>query len=87
MPENDITPRLAECERLVTSTQAAALLGVSKNFLARDRWIGSKSSQGPRIPFVKVGPKAVRYALTDIVNHIRNRRVSSENHCHSTPAT
>jgi len=42
-------------ERLLTSEEAAKYLGVSKAFLERDRWAGA------RIPFVRVGARAVRY--------------------------
>lgn len=42
-------------EQLLNTAEAARLLGVSKAFLERDRWAGA------RIPFVRVGARAVRY--------------------------
>ena len=45
---------------LLTTKEAAKYLGVSKAFLARDRWAGA------RIPFIKVGSRAVRYRLSDL---------------------
>ena len=45
---------------LLTTTEAASYLGVSKAFLERDRWAGA------RIPFIKVGTRAVRYRLSDL---------------------
>jgi len=45
---------------LLTTTEAATYLGVSKAFLERDRWAGA------RIPFIKVGTRAVRYRLADL---------------------
>lgn len=45
---------------LLNTSQAAELLGVSKAFLERDRLAGA------RIPFVKVGARAVRYRLQDL---------------------
>jgi len=45
---------------LLTTTEAASYLGVSKAFLERDRWAGA------RIPFIKVGTRAVRYRLGDL---------------------
>lgn len=45
---------------LLTTTEAASYLGVSKAFLERDRWAGA------RIPFIKVGSRAVRYRLSDL---------------------
>ena len=52
---------------LLTTTQAANFLGVSKAFLERDRWAGA------RIPFVKVGNRAVRYRQEDLDQYIRAR--------------
>ncbi|MEA2078737.1 MAG: helix-turn-helix domain-containing protein [Pseudomonadota bacterium] len=45
---------------LLTTTEAASYLGMSKAFLERDRWAGA------RIPFLKVGSRAVRYRLSDL---------------------
>ena len=45
---------------LLTTKEAARYLGVSKAFLERDRWAGA------RIPFIKVGSRAVRYRLSDL---------------------
>jgi len=45
---------------LLTTSEAAEYLCVSKAFLERDRWAGA------RIPFVKVGSRAVRYRLADL---------------------
>lgn len=45
---------------LYTTAQAANFLGVSKAFLERDRWAGA------RIPFVRVGSRAVRYRQSDL---------------------
>lgn len=60
--------------QLFTTDQAASYLGVSKAFLERDRWAGA------RIPFIKVGTRAVRYRLADLENYIegRTRRSTSE---------
>jgi excisionase family DNA binding protein len=45
---------------MYTTKEAAQFLGVSKAFLERDRWAGA------RIPFIKVGSRAVRYRLSDL---------------------
>ena len=42
-------------EKLLTTKEAAQILDVSEQFLERDRWAGAK------IPFIKVGSRAVRY--------------------------
>ena len=46
--------------QLLSTPQAAKFLNVSIAFLERDRWAGA------RIPFVKVGSRAVRYRLDDL---------------------
>ena len=52
---------------LLTTPAAAKYLGVSKAFLERDRWAGAK------IPFVKVGSKAVRYRFSDLDSYIQSK--------------
>ncbi|MCK0105645.1 Helix-turn-helix domain protein [Marinobacter litoralis] len=52
---------------LFTTKEAAELLGVSKAFLERDRWAGA------RVPFVKVGSRAVRYRLSDLESYIERQ--------------
>lgn len=52
---------------LLNTQQAAQFLGVSKAFLERDRWAGA------RIPFIKVGSRAVRYRQTDLDTFIQSR--------------
>ena len=46
--------------KLLDTTETADYLGVSKAFLERDRWAGA------RIPYIKVGSRAVRYRLSDL---------------------
>lgn len=53
---------------LLNTQEAAQYLGVSKAFLERDRWAGA------RIPFIKVGSRAVRYRMSDL-NDFLNRQV------------
>jgi excisionase family DNA binding protein len=58
--------------QLLNTTEAANYLGVSKAFLERDRWAGA------RIPFIKVGSRAVRYRVTDLDTYLNSRmRVST----------
>lgn len=49
---------------LLTTRDAARYLGVSMAFLERDRWAGAK------IPFVKIGTRAVRYRLADLNTYL-----------------
>lgn len=59
---------------LLTTKEAARYLGVSKAFLDRDRWAGAK------IPFVRIGSRAVRYELSALEAYVRSqiRRSTSE---------
>jgi excisionase family DNA binding protein len=61
-------------DRLLNTTEAASLLGVSKAFLERDRWAGA------RIPFIRVGTRAVRYRPADLLAYLERqvRRSTSE---------
>ena len=57
--------------QLLSTPQAAKFLNVSIAFLERDRWAGA------RIPFVKVGSRAVRYRLDDLEAYIDANRQQS----------
>lgn len=58
--------------QLLDTKQAAALIGMSVAFLERDRWAGA------RIPYIKVGVRAVRYRLSDLMSYIEsNKRLST----------
>jgi hypothetical protein len=57
--------------QLLSTPQAAKFLNVSIAFLERDRWAGA------RIPFVKVGSRAVRYRLDDLEAYIDTNRQQS----------
>lgn len=52
---------------LLTTSEAAAILGMSKAFLERDRWAGA------RIPFIKLGARAVRYRQADLDSYIESK--------------
>ncbi|MES9826863.1 MAG: helix-turn-helix domain-containing protein [Candidatus Thiodiazotropha sp.] len=54
-------------ETLLNTAEAAQFLGVSKAFLERDRWAGA------RIPFVKIGARAVRYRADDLNTYINSQ--------------
>lgn len=54
-------------QNLLTTKQAAQYLGVSEAFLERDRWAGAK------IPFVRVGARAVRYQLSALDTYIESQ--------------
>jgi len=50
--------------QLLNTKQAAEILGVSVAFLERDRWAGA------RVPFIKIGSRAVRYS--DLLAYIES---------------
>lgn len=59
-------------DHLLTTKQAAPILGVSEAFLERDRWAGA------RVPYIKVGSRAVRYRMSDLMTYIESRvRIST----------
>ena len=51
-------------QSLLTTKQAAIYLNVSAAFLERDRWAGA------RIPFRRIGTRAVRYLLSDLETYV-----------------
>lgn len=52
---------------LLNTAEAARLLGMSKAFLERDRWAGA------RIPYIKIGSRAVRYRRKDLESYIEGK--------------
>lgn len=54
-------------DNLLTTKQAAPILGVSTAFLERDRWAGA------RIPYIQIGSRAVRYRMSDLMSFIESR--------------
>ena len=55
-------------KQLLKTKEAAQYLGVSKAFLERDRWAGA------RIPFIRIGTRAVRYECSALDAYIETRR-------------
>ena len=55
-------------DNLLTTKKAARYLGMSEAFLERDRWTGD-----PKIPFVRVGSRAVRYERSALDSYVRGR--------------
>lgn len=56
---------------LLTTKQAANILGVSAAYLERDRWAGAK------VPFVRLGSRSIRYRREDIDAFITSRLKTS----------
>lgn len=54
-------------KQLLNTKEAAQYRGISKAFLERDRWAGA------RVPFIKIGSRAVRYRLSDLNDYIEKQ--------------
>lgn len=61
---------------LVKEPVAAQILGLSVQYLSRDRWYANKEGIAPKVPYVKVAGGAVRYAVSDLMAVIEASRVS-----------
>ncbi len=59
-------------KRLVKQKEAAERLGLSEATLERDRW------RGGEIPYIKVGPRAIRYDLNQLDNYLETKTVRKE---------
>lgn len=53
--------------QLLTTKQAANILGVSASFLEHDRINGAK------LPFVRVGARSIRYRHQDVDSFVQSR--------------
>ena len=54
---------------LIKQSEAASYLGLSEATLERDRW------RGGDIPYIKIGPRAIRYALEQLNKYIEHNTV------------
>lgn len=59
---------------LLNTADAANYLTVSKAFLERDRWAGAK------VPFIKIGSRAVRYRVSDLEAYVESQVRLSTSH-------
>ena len=57
--------------RLIKQDEAANYLGLSEATLERDRW------RGGDIPYIKVGPRAIRYNLEQLDEYIESKTIRS----------
>ncbi len=58
--------------RLIKQSEAASYLGLSEATLERDRW------RGGDIPFIRVGPRSIRYDLDQLNTYIERKTVRKE---------
>jgi len=59
-------------KRLVKQKEAAECLDLSEATLERDRW------RGGDIPYIKVGPRAIRYDLNQLDAYLERKTVRKE---------
>ena len=57
---------------LIKQSEAASYLGLSEATLERDRW------RGGEIPYIKVGPRAIRYDLNQLNAYLETKTVRKE---------
>ena len=63
---NEMTPGL------IKQSEAASYLGLSEATLERDRW------RGGDIPYIKIGPRAIRWDLDELNTYIERKTVRKE---------
>jgi len=56
-------------KNLVKQKEAAECLGLSEAMLERDRW------RGGEIPYIRVGPRSIRYSLDQLEEYVQSRTV------------
>ena len=59
-------------KNLVKQDSAANYLGLSEATLERDRW------RGGDIPFIRVGPRSIRYDLNQLDAYLESKTVGKE---------
>jgi excisionase family DNA binding protein len=57
---------------LIKQSEAASYLGLSEATLERDRW------RGGEIPYIKVGPRSIRYDLNQLNDYLETKTVRKE---------
>jgi len=58
---------MTESKRLLTTREAAALLGIGKSTLDQDRLYGRLG-----IPFIRMGSRSIRYRREDLEAYLHN---------------
>jgi len=59
-------------KRLIKQKEAAECLGLSEATLERDRW------RGGEIPYIRVGPRSIRYDLSQLNEYLESKTVRKE---------
>ena len=56
----------------IKQSEAASYLGLSEATLERDRW------RGGEIPYIRVGPRSIRYDLSQLNEYLESKTVRKE---------
>lgn len=57
---------VAGIETLLTTKQAAQIVGLSASFLNNDRYIAAQEGTTPKFPYIKLPSGGVRYRASDL---------------------
>lgn len=72
--ESQSLPAKANPNGLLTETEAADFLAITKAMLQRDRWLANRSGTSPVYPFYKL-TGGIRYKKADLLAVLENSRV------------
>lgn len=70
---SEMTARAAS--EMLTTEEAAALLGVTRRFLDKDRHVARQNGTPPAIPYSNLGHRTVRYSRADVLAFLDANRV------------
>ncbi|NIY78641.1 helix-turn-helix domain-containing protein [Celeribacter sp. HF31] len=70
---SETTARAAS--EMLTTEEAAALLGVTRRFLDKDRHVARQNGTPPAIPYSNLGHRTVRYSRADVLAFLDANRV------------
>ena len=65
----------ANADEMLTSSDAAAIMGVTTRWLTHDRHVARANGISPRVPFIALGPRSVRYKRADVLAYLDSNRV------------
>lgn len=68
-------PANAPASEMLTPVEAAQMLGVSPQYLAKDRFEARQGGTPPKVPYSMLGHRSVRYARADVQAFLDARRV------------
>lgn len=61
--------------QMLTTEEAAALLGVTRRFLDKDRYIARQNGTPPTIPYIALGYRTIRYRRSDVLAFLAASRI------------